>query len=83
MRAACFHAGLFDLFETHPAVLEVAFARFGERQAPRGAVQQTRLEMVFKLRNQPRHLCRRGVGLLRGSGKAAGIDDPDKGLHRI
>jgi len=82
-RTAGLQLGLLELGEDLPAALDIARAGFAQGQAPCGAVQQPGLQVVFQLRDQPRHLCGRHAALLGGSGERAGIDDPDKGPHGV
>ena len=59
--------------QLHAALVET-LAALGEREAPRGAVEQPRLEMRFQLRDQPR-AGRRGNGQPVGGAREAALLD--------
>ncbi|KAF1053563.1 MAG: hypothetical protein GAK43_01342 [Stenotrophomonas maltophilia] len=53
MRTVGLGLGFIDIDEDFAAALQVALAGFGQRQAPRGAVQQACLELPFQVGNHP------------------------------
>ena len=71
--------GLFD--QSYGAVVEVA-ARFSWRQAMRRTQQQPHAKAIFELRNRLRNGGLADMQLLGGTGKRAGVDNADEGLHR-
>ncbi|CAL8474349.1 protein of unknown function [Caballeronia sp. S22] len=78
---AGFGFGLIDIGKNLLATLQIALARFGERDAPRRAIQQARAQMRFEVRYGPRGVGRRRIEMLRGRGEAARFDDPHKYAH--
>jgi len=48
VRAAGFGPRVFDLFENLPALGQKSLAGLGQRQAPGGAVQQARVQLVSR-----------------------------------
>ena len=81
MRVARFGFRLIDVRENLLAALQIALARFGQRDAARGAVQQTRAQVRFQIGNRARRVCRGRIQVLRGPREAARFDDADKYAH--
>jgi hypothetical protein len=73
MRVCITRLGLrfLDVRENAFAPLKVALAALCHRKAARGPVQQTCLEVGFKIRHRTRRLSRGRVELLRGCGETA------------
>ena len=71
--ATGFCGGLGHVIQYLPRPQQEAFAGFGQAQTAGGALQQTRLHVLLKIRHQPRHLRRGKVQRLCGGGKAACI----------
>jgi hypothetical protein len=72
---------LIDIGQDLLAALQIALSGFGERDAPRRAIQQARAQVRFEVRYGPRSVGRRRIEMLRGRGEAARFDDPHKYAH--
>src|ERR1700730_12042131 len=75
--------GLLDISKDTLGALQVTRAGLGQRDLPRGPLQQPRAEMLFQRRDQPRHPGRRQAELARGGRKAPEVGDGDEGLHGV
>ena len=75
--------GLLDITEDPPRALQIARPGIGQRDLPRGPLQQAGAEAIFQRRDQPRHARRRQAELARGRRKPLQIGNRDKGLHGV
>lgn len=75
--------GFVDIRENPLATVEVALACVRQRNAAGAAIQQTRAQMRFQLRDRARCVGRRNVQPLGGARKATLLRDPDKNAHHL
>ena len=76
-----FGLGLLDIGEDLLAAQQIAFAGFGQRDAPGGAVEQAGLQVGLKVGDRARDVGRGGVQLHGGGGEAAGFGHTTEGAH--
>jgi hypothetical protein len=72
-----------DLFEYGPRSDAILCAGFGERKAPRRAVEQSRSDMCFECADLA---CDGGIGQAQAFGRSretAGVDDLEQDLHAV
>ncbi|MNG06862.1 hypothetical protein D3C84_901330 [compost metagenome] len=81
VRATGFAHRFFGQQHDLPRALEKPFARLAHAQTPRGAVQQTGLQLVFQLGNDARNLRRGNVQGIGGRSEAAAFHHAAEGTH--
>ena len=81
MRVAGLGLGLVDIGQDLLAALQVALAGLGQRDAPRGAIQEARAQVRFQVRYRPRGVGGRRIELLGGRGETARIDHAHEHTH--
>ena len=84
VRSACAGTfGLLDIGENATRAFQIAGADVGQRDRPRGPLQQPRAEAILQRRNQPGHAGGRQPELARRRGKTLEVGHRDKGLHGV
>ena len=72
---------LIDVGQNLLATLQIPLAGFSERDTARGAIEQPRTQMRFKIGDRARGIGGGRIQVLRGTCEAACLDDADKYAH--
>jgi hypothetical protein len=78
---AGFRFGLVDIREDLLAALQIALARFGQRDAASRAIQLTGAKVCFEVRNRARRMRCGRIQMLRSTREAARFDDTHECTH--
>lgn len=74
---------VIEFLEQRPAAVEVAYAGLGERQVPRGAVDQPGVQVALEHRDRTRDECIGHAEMVRRAPEALLLGDADEYTHGL